>query len=152
MLTKPLQKENFASRDNKKEVIIPIPDAEGKLQKFKVWPSNTLHPDLAKKFPNIQTYEGIGLDDPTTIIRFETTSKGFTAMIWSVQKGTQVIQPLTVENQLNRHIVYYKKWASRSHQNHFSCQTDHINQIKAIEKNKGNARFNDGQLRTYRLA
>jgi len=151
-LTQPLQAANLSARNGNNHTVLPFPTAEGHLKRFKVIESNTMHPDLAKKFPNIKTYEGIGLDDPTATIRFEITQNGLTGMMWSTKTGTQVIQSLKVDNQQENYIVYHKKSASRNHTNHFSCGTDHIDQLDAIERQVSNARLNDGMLRTYRLA
>lgn len=151
-LIQPLQAANLSARNGNNHTVLPFPTAEGHLKRFKVLESNTMHPDLAKKFPNIKTYEGIGLDDPTATIRFEITQNGLTGMMWSPKTGTQVIQSLKVDNQQDNYIVYHKKSASRNHTNHFSCGTDHIDQVNAIERQVSNARLNDGMLRTYRLA
>ncbi len=151
-LTQPLQAAELAARNGKPHTVLPFPTAEGHLKRFKVIESNTMHPDLAKKFPAIKTYEGIGLDDPTATIRFEITQNGLTGMMWSAKTGTQVIQSLETDNQSDKYIVYNKKSASRNHKNHFSCGTDHIDQFDAIERQVSAARLNDGLLRTYRLA
>ncbi len=151
-LVQPLNALKASARNSSSRTVLPFPTAEGYLQRFSIKPANTLHPDLVKKFPNIQAFEGVGLDDPTATIRFEITPAGLSGMIWSTKHGTQVIQALQTDNDINQYIVFYKKSASRSHKNNFACHTDHIDQAEVIAHEVGQSRNNDGFLRTYRLA
>lgn len=149
----PLANNNLSARNSNTSTILPFPSAEGYLRRFNVKPSNTLHPDLAKKFPMIQTFEGVGIDDPTASIRFEITPNGFSGMVWSAQSGTEVIQLIKEENQPEKYIVYNKKAASRQSKGHFSCGThDDTDHLAAVTQQVGASRNNDGFLRTYRLA
>ncbi len=47
---------------------------------------------LADRYPEIKTYRGQGIDDPTAITRFDWTPSGFHAIILST-RGTILIQP-----------------------------------------------------------
>jgi hypothetical protein len=49
-------------------------------------------PELAQKFPNIRTYAGQGVSDPSASVRFDLTAQGFRAQIMSA-KGTSYIDP-----------------------------------------------------------
>ena len=111
-----------------------------------------MHPDLAKKFPNIQAYEGIGIDDPTATIRFEVTPNGIAAMIWSAKRGTQVIQVLQSDEAEKKYLVYDKKTAARTHQNKFACHTNHVEEVDNLAHQMARSSNSDGVLRTYRLA
>jgi len=150
-LLQPLEKLTVAARNNVIKTVLPFPTAAGYLQRFSIKPSNTLHPDLANKFPDIQTFEGVGLEDPTATIRFEMTPAGFSGMIWSSKNGTQVIQAVEANHKTSQYIVFNKKSANPD-KNNFTCHTDHIDQAEIIERTVGRARNSDGFLRTYRLA
>ncbi len=152
-LSQPLNSLTSQARSTNTNTVIPFPTADGHLRRFNVKPSNTLHPDLAKKFPSIQTFEGVGIDDPTASIRFEITPKGFSGMVWSAQTGTEVIQVIKKNNQPDKYIVYNKKAAGRHSKGHFTCGThDETDHLDAISQHVSAGRNNDGLLRTYRLA
>ena len=88
-------------------VLVKIPMPNGELQTFKVFESPIMMPDLANRYPQIKTWAGKGVEDPTAIIRFDLTPKGFHGMILRV--GSPVfIDPMTNENT-GIYQVYYKK-------------------------------------------
>ncbi|MCP4418398.1 MAG: hypothetical protein GY805_17405, partial [Chloroflexi bacterium] len=65
------------------EIVLSLPLPDGSYGRFQIYQTAVMHPDLAAKFPEIQTYAGNGLDDPTAYARLDTTPKGFHAMILS---------------------------------------------------------------------
>lgn len=79
------------------EVILSLPLPDGSYGRFQITQTAVMHPDLAAKFPEIQTYVGVGLDDPTAYARLDTTPKGFHAMILSGSE-TVFIDPYSSED------------------------------------------------------
>ncbi|MCP4422259.1 MAG: hypothetical protein GY805_37095, partial [Chloroflexi bacterium] len=65
------------------EIVLSLPLPDCSYGRFQIYQPTVMHPDLAAKFPEIQTYAGNGLDDPTAYARLDTTPKGFHAMILS---------------------------------------------------------------------
>jgi hypothetical protein len=61
------------------EITLPGPD--GKLVRFRFVESPLLAPALAARFPEIRTYRGWGIDDPSTTVRFTRTSGGLHAHV-----------------------------------------------------------------------
>ncbi len=57
-------------------VVFSIPMADGTFARFRVADSPILAPELAAAFPDIRTYTGQGIDDPTATARFGWTDRG----------------------------------------------------------------------------
>ena len=79
-------------------VILDIPNSTGKMKKFKVFESSIMHPILQGKYPNIKTYKGVGIDDPTSTVRFSLSPLGFHALSSSGVRSTLYIEPYSVND------------------------------------------------------
>jgi hypothetical protein len=80
----------LAAKTSPVEVSLPAPD--GKLQRFAVYDSPVMEPELAAKYPDIKTYAGRGVDEPTSSIRFGLTRLGLHATVMS-ERGSWSIDP-----------------------------------------------------------
>jgi hypothetical protein len=83
---------------------LPLPD--GKYGEFRIVESPIMQDDLAAKYPQIRTYLGQGVTDPSATLRFDVTPKGFRAQILSAQ-GTLYIDPY--QNNDKTHYISYDK-------------------------------------------
>jgi hypothetical protein len=88
------------------ELWLPMPD--GTFEQFRIQYAPVMAPELAKKYPMIRSYAGIGIDDPTAYLRFDMTPKGFHASIFSAHRGTILIDPYSLED-IENYVVYDKK-------------------------------------------
>jgi Metallo-peptidase family M12B Reprolysin-like len=87
------------------EIDVPMP--YGNFSRFRIEESPIMEPGLAKKYPEIKTYIGQGIDDPTASMRIDVTPRGFHAIVLSPH-GQYYIDPYWSEND-ETYISYYKR-------------------------------------------
>jgi subtilisin-like proprotein convertase family protein len=129
------------------DVVIPFPNSSGKIEKFTVFYAPVMEDGLASRYPEIKSYVGKGIDDPTATIRFSITTFGFHLMATSGNSGTYYIDTYTKD--LNNYIVYNKKDNERARS--FGCFTSEDEPTLQVDNTLG-GRINDGTFRQYRLA
>ena len=162
LLDELLAKAPMESRDGIKggEAVLALPMPEGGFKHFRFVESPIMAPKLAAKFPEIKTYSGQGVEDPSAMVRFDVTPAGFHAMILS-SKGDVYIDPYSRVNDGN-YISYNARDLKREGKA-FRCgvrgeakpgskalhQTHEHGQQRVSVANKALSGTN---LRTYRLA
>jgi hypothetical protein len=88
------------------DVVIALPLPDGRFSRFRIEETAMLAPELAQAFPEIKTYRGAGVDDPTATARLDWTSDGFHAMVIAAG-GTVYIDPYG-KDDLVTYISYNK--------------------------------------------
>lgn len=78
--------------------IVSLPAPDGTFQRFELVKSQVMEPGLAAQHPEINTYAGRGLDDPTATIRADLTPLGFHASVRSAD-GVWYIDPYYQRDQ-----------------------------------------------------
>ncbi|MEO5734587.1 MAG: hypothetical protein ABIN96_02505, partial [Rubrivivax sp.] len=79
-----------AARSN--PLVVSLPDPAGGFQRFAIVDSPVMEAGLAAKHPEIRTYAGRGIDDPSATIRMDITPLGLHASVRS-QNGSWYIDP-----------------------------------------------------------
>ena len=132
-------------------VIITIPLPDGRLAKFHIQESPIMEPELAAEFPQVKTYRGQGIDDPTATTRFDWTPDGFHAIVLS-SGNTFYVDPYSKGDTAN-YISYYKRDLQKQGQS-FQCFFDEANKDLPLAPPSRAIPYvaNAGTLRTYRLA
>ena len=74
---------------------------------FNVWEVSIMEPGLAAQFPDIKTFRGQGIDDPTAQLAMDVTSLGFHAQVLS-PNGRYYVDPYFHLEQ-SAYISYYSK-------------------------------------------
>ena len=146
-----LPNENKFLKNRLAAPVLNLPMPDGSTARFHVWESSIQEPGLEAKFPEIKTFAGQGIDDPTATIRFDFNPYfGFRAQILSPVTGRIYIDPYANKN-INYVISYYHKDNIRSIP--FTCEVE-----ESVLGNRGNSPVPDAaacrgtDLRTYRLA
>ena len=141
---------NFSKTADKPTLEIELPFPDGSSARFLIYSDPIMHPDLAKRFPDIQTFAGRGIDDPAATVRMDLSPHGFNAQILSGKNGTVYISPVAPRD--NRHnISYFKKDSRRP--DDWRCLVEahdyeqHVKDLHDRESVGG-----CGQRREYRLA
>ena len=139
------------SRENatSSSLIIPFPDANGKMQRYYIYESSVMEPELAAKNPEIQSYVGKGIDDPTASINFSTTIFGLHTMTLSAN-GTIYIDPYTKD--LQNYVVYNKSTLTTNNRLHCEVSNQDAHGKPSGLEFPNVTMASDGKFRTYRLA
>jgi len=126
--------------------IIELPTPNG-VQRFKIIEASVFAIELAKKFPNIKSYVGVGIDDPTARVRLSNSKIGLHAMISSGKYPMYLIDPYTKDKKTA--IAYFKHSSAKST---FECLVEEVKPLNINRQFQKIANANDGKLRTYRMA
>ena len=102
-------------------VTIELPAPNGSFIEYRVWKHSTMHPELAAKYPEINSYKAVAVDNPDVWAVLNFGDNGFDAMVFG---GTEkyFIDPYSTINN-GYYIVYYRKDYQRENQIEFNCHT-----------------------------
>ena len=147
----------FTKAARQTQVVMKLPMPDGTFARFRVEESPVMGSSLAADFPNIRTYRGQGLDDPTATTRFDVTPSGFHAIVLAAP-GTVIIEP-AARGESRQYVSYDQRDAPKEG-NTSSCLLFGAEQSLAQPQNKQIQRTSYSTLvattgttlRTYRLA
>ena len=155
-----LQRTPARNNAENNTLIITIPMPDGQNQHFEIVETKVMSPALAATFPEIKTYHGLGLEDPTAKIYLDLTPQGFHGMILS-PNGTVFIDPY-FKNNTEHYVSYYKRDFSRQAEHQWACGFDDLSTSNDLIQDNtksedqvlttGSGRMATIPLKTYRLA
>jgi uncharacterized protein (TIGR03437 family) len=138
------------------QVVMTLPMPDGTFARFRVEESPVLAAGLAARFPDMRTYSGRGLDDPTATTRLDLTPAGFHAIVLS-SRGTVIVEPAP-HAHAGQYISYDQRDAPKG-AGSFSCLLLGADQAAPLQskqlprQGQSNLGVASGTtLRTYRLA
>lgn len=133
------------------ELSLPMPTS-GKYARFAIEEVAIMHPNLAARYPEIKTYRGRGLDDPTATLALDITPAGMHAQI-RTEAGAVYIDPYYREND-RIYASYFRREILRdSRIERFICETPgDASKMVSQGAVRSPATSSGPQLRTYRLA
>lgn len=138
------------SRDSGVEsnVVVQFPAPNGELNRFKIYEASVMHPELAARYPEIQSYVGQNLDAPAETIRISTTIFGM-HMMASTANGTYYIDPYTKD--LSNYIVYEKSKLKTTRVRQCLVE-DTPESTEGLRMASESMLASDSKFRTYRMA
>ena len=145
----PMERDTAVSQTQAR-LWLPLPD--GKFGEFRIVESPIMEADLARRFPELRTWLGQGIDDPTATLRFDLTPKGFHAQVISAH-GTVYIDPYQPGDN-EHYIAYHKKDHVRGDRPRCEVTGELIDEDhQHVDGSGGAIQLASGDtLRTYRLA
>jgi uncharacterized repeat protein (TIGR01451 family) len=150
----PLELTRAADRS---PLVLSIPAPAGGFQRFEVWESPIMEPELAALHPDIHTYAGRGITDPAATIRFDLTPLGFHASVRG-QQGSWYIDPYSHLDQ-GLYASYFRSDLENIHgplEEHGLQEVEHVaaEMLDGFSSQERAAMLasTGPQLRTYRLA
>lgn len=136
--------EVFDSKVSKSTLALPVPD--GTMQEFYIFESSVMHPDLARKYPDIKSYLGYGVNNTAYYLRFDVTPLGFHAMVLGPEHNVYLIDPMA-KGDTEHYISYYKSEAVPT--GDFTCSVEESGDFTGGEENVPSE---CGILRRYDMA
>ncbi|MEW5676463.1 reprolysin-like metallopeptidase [Flavobacterium enshiense] len=139
-------------RDSKitSDIIIALPNGEGKTENFKVYENPVMDPALAAKYPEIKSYVAVGMENTQARAYFSLSPLGFKAMTYAPDKESIFIEPINSENTL---YTVYKRSEHKHEMDEFECSVTESASQSISQTSSTYARgADDAKLRTYRLA
>lgn len=133
-----------------------LPNQKGEFEVYEIFKVNTLAPQLAQNYPEIQSYVGRRLDkNDASVLRITITPQGFYAMIKKPNEGQLFI------NKYDRNGDYYMSFlrSNARHATNFQCEVNSVDSLLADFNEDFSTDFmyesfnvDDGNLRVYDLA
>ena len=96
----------FTVAARRRPLVVSLPAPNGAFQRFAIAQSAIMSPGLAKRHPEIKTYRGVGLTDPTATIHADLSPLGFHASVRS-SHGAWYIDPYFIGRTPSVYASYY---------------------------------------------
>lgn len=138
----------FTEAASQKEAVISLPVPDGRLWRFQIQESPVMSQELAAKFPEIKTYSGQGVDEPSASMRFSWSPEGLSAFVISGH-GSFMVAPAS-KGDPHHHLSYF---ISDVEMKQFECLTPGAGTALTDELTADNtASLLGGVLHEYRIA
>ncbi|MDU8886785.1 M12 family metallo-peptidase [Yeosuana sp. MJ-SS3] len=132
-------------------LVIEFPNKDGKMESFRVKEAPVMVPEMQANHPDLRSYVGQSIQNPSKLIRFSVTPLGLHTMTLSSGQGTQYMDPYTKDGL--SYISYLKKDLSPLKEK-FICHFEENKEVSSKTQESYNKvmNANDGMMRTFRLA
>ena len=130
-------------------VILDFPLPDGSFQQFKIVNAPVMHPDLAAKYPEINSYAGVGVENPAAKVYFSFTPLGLNVLVLRPGFGHVLIQPVH-HSDTEHYLCYFQRDFDLAGMG--NCSVDGALNLRDLGQQAESSFAGDCQLRTYRLA
>lgn len=132
-----------------RSLTMEFPNFNGMLEKFNIVEAPVMHPDLQMQYPEIRSYAGYGIDEPTAYLRFSYSPyNGLNGIILGSEQAT-----IFKSSSDNPNKVIVNKYSSGKLHRDFICETIDENMTEIVNSTEATDRdADDSILRKYRLA
>ena len=138
--------DRFSNR--KSSIVLSLPNADGSMEQFSIYENSNMDPELAARYPEIKSYIGIGIDNPTASAYISTSPLGFKSMVLNPGKPAVFVEPFSQDLQT---YTVYTKSDKKTAFTKFECSVlDRV--TPSLEGANLRPNADDGKLRTFRLA
>ncbi len=133
-------------------VIISIPTLDGSAERYEVFEASNFSPLLQKNFPEIRSYAGHGLDNPTAHLRMSVDPSGIQTMVIKADSKAEFIEPYTTNAAV--YAIFQSGDKRDKGKLPWSCTTrEDASLINAADKlTERSAQSSSRVFKTYRLA
>ena len=129
--------------------IVSFPNVTGQLESFRIQESSNMDSELAARYPEIKSYVGQGIENPSSTIYFSLSPLGLQTMVIRANQSAEFIEPYTTD--LSSYVVYRKSDKAAS-LNKFECKVIDVAQADLGTNLTARPNADDSLLRTFRLA
>lgn len=123
----------------------------GGAEQFKVWETSNFSPELRAQYPDIKSYVGKGISDPTAYLRFSVAPViGLQTMVLRADAGAEFIEAYSTDRSV---YVLFDSNTRLRNQLPFNCSTDdRAMNLQALDEVNSTLRADNHVFKTFRLA
>lgn len=136
------------SIENRSNVIISIPNSDGKIERYRIYEASNFDNELQAQFPEIRSYVGQGIDDEYAVLRMSLDPRGIQTMVLRAGKPAEFMEPYSQDGKI--YAVYSS--SRKRGKLPFTCSTPEQVLTNDLATPEVTARSSAGSLLTFRLA
>jgi hypothetical protein len=99
----PLKQQLFSivdAKSAKNAAVIPLPNADGKIEYFEVFEASNFEPDLQAQFPEIRAFSGRGITDRYATVKLSISPQGIQSMVFRTDTENEFIEPYSQDHSI----------------------------------------------------
>ena len=130
--------------------IVSIPNLNGEIETYRVWEDSNFEPDLQAQFPEIRSYVGQGIVDPSARLNFSVSPLGVQTMVLRANGSSEFIE--AYDKQASTYVLFGANNRNRG-KLPFKCGTKDVELANVLSQNDNLANRSSAQsFKTMKLA